>query len=626
MNSFGEIDINSLNLPSDLKNLSFDECEALCGQIRKTIINTVSKNGGHLSSNLGSVELSVALHKVFESPKDKIIWDVGHQAYAHKILTGRLSEFSTLRKKDGISGFLRPEESVHDVVVSGHSSTSVSSALGFAYAMKNNNDNHHAIAVIGDGAFTGGLAFEGLNNAGKSNTNIIVVLNYNEMSISKSNGAMAKYLSDLRTSKGYIKTKGVMSNAIEKIPLVGKPLKNTIKASKTALRELVFHSTLFEHFGFSYIGPCDGHNVEELCMALEHAKSLNRPVCMLVNTTKGKGYTHAENNPGEFHGIGKFDVKSGERKEKVTKTYSDVFGTKLCTLANTDNKIDAITAAMKYGTGLQNFARCHPERFYDVGISESHAATFAAGLASSGRLPVFAVYSTFLQRSYDQLLHDASISNAHIVLGIDRAGIVGEDGETHNGLFDVSFMSSIPNTTLFSPLGADELELCLEKALYECDNIAGVRYPKGEAKDKIDGFSVCDNYELITDENGECENLVVTYGRISENVIKAVNRLKADNISCAILRIVKILPLDERIFEICQKAENIFFFEEGYKEASVSQKIMSRLMLSAFRGSVYYEAVDGFIKHMSTDEALKLCRLDEDSMYEKIRSTLNAKA
>ncbi len=620
------IDINSLNLPDDLKSLSFDECDIVCNQIRKTIINTVSKNGGHLSSNLGTVELSVAIHKVFDSPKDKIIWDVGHQAYAHKILTGRLSEFESLRRKDGISGFMRPDESIHDAVVSGHSSTSISSALGFAYAMKKNNDNHHAIAVIGDGAFTGGLAFEGLNNAGKSGTNIIVILNYNEMSISKSNGAMAKYLSDLRTSKGYIKTKGVMSNAIEKIPVVGKPIKKTIKASKTAIREAVFHSTLFEHFGFSYIGPCDGHSVEDMCSALEYAKSLNKPVVMLVNTKKGKGYTHAEQNPGEFHGIGEFDVKTGKRKEIPQKTYSEVFGNKLCKMAEVDSRIDAITAAMKYGTGLQNFAKCHPDRFYDVGISESHAATFAAGLAQSGRLPVFAVYSTFLQRSYDQLLHDASISNSHIVLGIDRAGIVGEDGETHNGLFDVSFLSTIPNTTVYSPLGASELEYCMDKAIYECDNIACVRYPKGKAEDSIEGFEICDNYEFISDESGACENLIVTYGRISQNVLNAVRRLKNDGFDCAILRIVKIIPFDKEIIEICKKAKNVFFFEECYEEGCISGKIISKLMLGGCTSKVHLTAVEGFIKQMTTCEALEYCKLDENSIYEKIRGILDAKA
>lgn len=619
MNSRQDVDINKLNLPYDLKSLDYDACNALCSQIRRCIIKAVSENGGHLASNLGSVELSVAIHKVFDSPKDKIIWDVGHQAYAHKILTGRQSKMSTLRKKDGLSGFLRPEESEHDVVVSGHSSTAISSALGFAYAMKMQGDNHHAIAVIGDGSFSGGLAYEGLNNAGKSNTNIIVILNYNEMSISKSNGAMAKYLAELRTSEGYRKTKGVMQTVLDNTPIIGKPIKNTLKASKNAVKDMIFHSTMFEEFGFVYLGPCNGHNVEELCNTLQFAKEHNKPVFIMVNTTKGKGYQYAEENPGEYHGIGAFDIKTGKRKELPSLTYSDVFGKKLCELAKKDSRIDAITAAMKYGTGLQYFSKQFPNRFYDVGISESHAATFAAALSIAGRLPVFAVYSTFLQRSYDQIMHDLSISNTHVIFAIDRAGVVGDDGETHNGLFDIAFLSTIPNVTVFSPFSAKELEMCLEKALYKCDDIACVRYPRGTPSG-FTGLANNTEYEYIPDSNGRCENLIVTYGRISENAKKAIETLRKQGKDCALLRLVRIIPVPDEAIEICKKAENIFFFEETSENGCIAQSVITRLALEGVKPDVSLCAVKGFVKHMTVSQALSELGLDEEGIVSKVMS------
>ena len=364
MSEIKKPDIYKMNLPADLKKLSTAQCEELCGDIRKILIDTVSKNGGHLASNLGTVELTMAIHRVFESPKDKIVWDVGHQAYTHKILTGRLKEFKTLRQENGISGFCRPDESVHDAFISGHSSTSVSAALGIATAMKLSGDKtHHAIAVVGDGASTGGELYEGLNNAGKSDTNIIVILNYNEMSISKNVGGMAKYLSSMRTKESYQRTKGRVERMLDKTPVIGKPVKNAVRNSKNAVKNMILHSTMFEDLGFHYIGPIDGHNLEELEQGLMAAKAVNKPVFVHVNTIKGKGYAPAEANPGEFHGVGSFEIKTGNPDVVLSDSFSSIMGKELCEMGEKNKRLCAVTAAMKYGTGLQYFAKRFPERF-----------------------------------------------------------------------------------------------------------------------------------------------------------------------------------------------------------------------------------------------------------------------
>ncbi len=468
-----------LKLPQDLKTLSIPQCEALTEEIRSILIDTVSKNGGHLASNLGTVELTLAIHRVFNSPKDKLIWDVGHQAYTHKLLTGRLKLFSSLRQENGISGFPKPSESKHDAFISGHSSNSISAACGIARGMKLQGKDDYAVAIIGDGAFTGGLAYEGLNNAGKSEDNIIIILNHNDMSISKNVGAFAKYLTSIRAKPGYLDTKNAVESVLDKTPVVGKPLKQVIKASKSVLKGVLYHSTMFEDFGFVYLGPVDGHDIAEIEKTLKMAKRLKRPVFVHVNTIKGKGFEPAEKNPGAFHGISKFEMQTGNPEIISDDSYSAVFGKELTRLAGYDNRICGITAAMKYGTGLQYFSAEHKERFFDVGIAEQHAITFASGLARTGLIPVVAVYSSFLQRAYDQVLHDTAIDDTHIVIGIDRAGLVGEDGETHQGLFDVAFLTTIPNVTLFSPSCYEEVQLCLPEALFSIKGIVGIRYPKG---------------------------------------------------------------------------------------------------------------------------------------------------
>ncbi|MBP1592464.1 MAG: 1-deoxy-D-xylulose-5-phosphate synthase, partial [Oscillospiraceae bacterium] len=452
-----ETKLEKIDLPGGLKDLSIEECRDLCKDIRNILIRTVSKNGGHLASNLGVVELTLAIHRVFNSPDDKIVWDVGHQAYTHKILTGRLDRFSTLRQENGISGFPKPNESEHDAFVSGHSSTSISVACGIAEAMKLENKNNHAVAVIGDGAFTGGLAYEGLNNAGKSHSNLIVILNHNGMSISKNVGALAKYLSAIRNKEGYMNTKNAVDQVLKKTPVVGQPISKVLSASKSAIKGAVLKgsNTMFEDLGFEYLGPVDGHDIEAVEEVLKVAQAMHKPVFVHVNTIKGKGYTPAEKNPGEYHGIPRFDIATGNPEVSSVDSFSSEFGRELAAIAGENDKLCAVTAAMKYGTGLQFFAAKYKERFFDVGIAEQHAVTYCAGLASMGMVPVFAVYSSFLQRAYDQIVHDAALSGCHMVIGIDRAGFVGEDGETHQGVFDVPMLTSVPGVTIFSPSGYD---------------------------------------------------------------------------------------------------------------------------------------------------------------------------
>ncbi len=588
--------LKDLTLPQELGTLSIPECEQLCREIRKIIINTVMKNGGHLSSNLGTVELTLAVHRVFHSPADKIVWDVGHQSYTHKLLTGRLKDFSTLRKKDGISGFCRPEESEHDAFISGHSSTAISAAFGIAEAMRLNGDRHHAVAVIGDGAFTGGLAYEGLNNAGKSGDNIVVILNHNDMSISKNVGAFAKYLTSIRRNSAYLDAKKHTEQFLDNVPIVGEPITKFIKASKSALKSVLYHSTMFEDMGFVYVGPVDGHNIAELEDALRAAKKLRRPVFVHVNTVKGKGFPPAEANPGEFHAIS----AEGYNAESFNNaSFSNVFGKKLAELGRKDENICAVTAAMKYATGLQHFAAEHGERFFDVGIAESHAVTFSAGLAKQGKIPVFAVYSSFLQRAYDQLIHDAATEGEHIVLGIDRAGFVGEDGETHQGIFDVPMLITIPNTVIYSPSTYAELEKCLERAIYHTDGIAAVRYPKGTEEMTI-GAEDTDSY-FLTGSGGK--GLAVSYGRIVHSLYSAAG-------DHDVLKLVKIFPIDEEVIEICMKYKDIYFFEESSGSGGAGEMLMTKLFENGYKGNFTIKAVNGFVRQMSVDESMKEYGLD----------------
>lgn len=585
-----------------LKSLTPEQRKKLCSEIRQLLVKTVTVNGGHLASNLGTVELTVAMHTVFDSPKDKFVFDVGHQSYTHKIITGRAGKMNTLRCEGGLSGFPKSEESEHDAFIGGHSSISISAALGIAKGMQLNGDDHSVVAVIGDGAFTGGEAYEGMNNAGKSDCNLIVVLNDNEMSISKNTGALALYLAQIRSTRKYYSTKTSVKNVLDNTPIIGKGLGKAAKGTKQLLKYAIYHSNLFENFGFKYLGPIDGHNLEELTEALMVAKMMHKPCLVHIYTKKGKGYAPAEDNSGEYHGLPPQNQCCNDGE-----CFTDVFGKSLLSFAEKDNNICAVTAAMKYGTGLQYFSKAFPERFFDVGIAEQHAVTFCAGLASQGKLPVFAVYSSFLQRSYDQLIHDCAIENRHIVLGIDRAGFVGEDGETHHGLFDVAMLSTVPTATIYSPCDTPELSVCLEHALYSDTGISAVRYPRGCELSHSDTDKYCD-YRYISSGN---KKLIFTYGRIT-----AYAKELSD--TADILQAIKIYPISDEIINICLNYDEIYAFEEGEKEGGIAQKLCTALVLAGYKGKFSITAVDGFIRHASVATQLHNAKLDADGMREII--------
>lgn len=617
-----QVHLSQLDLPQDLKRLSIPQCRELCREIRSVLVHTVSKTGGHLASNLGVVELTMAIHRIFDSPDDKIVWDVGHQSYTHKILTGRFDKFDTLRKENGISGFPKPSESEHDSFISGHSSTSVSVACGIAQAMKIDGKPNYTVAVIGDGAMTGGLAYEGLNNSGKSGTRLIVILNQNDMSISKNVGGLASYLRNFHNKEGYINTKNAVNKTLTKTPVIGEPLKKAIVASKKALKGAVYNtSTLFEDLGFMYLGPVDGHDLESLEQILAIAKTYEGPVLVHVSTVKGKGYKPAEQNPAQYHGIARFDILTGNPEVSSSDSYSSVFGRELLRLAESDDRICAVTAAMKYGTGLQWFGAKFPERFFDVGIAEQHAVTFSAALASMGKIPVFAVYSSFLQRSYDQLIHDASISGVHMVIGIDRAGIVGEDGETHQGMFDVPMLTTIPNTVIFSPSCYKELKECISRAIYDEKGIVCVRYPRGSDNTSFENSDINKDFSLLSDNFSD--TLVITYGRIYDDVCKAVNLLENENINCHLLKLNKIFPISADIVNIAVKYRKVIFFEESYGSGSISEHFALRLIENNFKGVYRRFSADGFIKSASVARCLESIGLDCKSVCKHIKEVVS---
>lgn len=614
-----KISLTELKLPEDLKNLSLKQCNTLCSEIRNILITTVSRTGGHLASNLGAVELTMAIHRVFNSPDDKIVWDVGHQSYTHKILTGRLKKFGSLRQKDGISGFPKPEESPHDTFISGHSSTSISVACGIAEAMHIQKKDNFAIAVIGDGAMTGGMFYEAMNNGGRGkNPNLIVILNDNNMSISKSVGSVAKYLTSLRNSEEYLHTKRAVERGLKKIPIMGKPFSKGIKNVKDSVKYKIFEeSNFFEDMGFIYLGPVNGHDLEELEEVMRMSKTYDEPVFIHVKTVKGKGYPPAENNPGEYHGISKFDIETGNPEVSADKCFSTSFGLELVRLARNDKRITAITAAMKYGTGLQFFSSSLPDRFFDVGIAEQHAVTFAGGLAAMGQIPVFAVYSSFLQRAYDQLVHDVSIGGLHVVLGIDRAGVVGEDGETHQGLLDVPILTTIKNTTIYSPCCYDELYMCMKQAIFEDNGLAAVRYPRGGEPAAYDSCYLSIDHVFIS--HGKSDILIITYGRIFSEALSAQNELSSDGINCDIMKLTRIWPLAEDLAEEIGSYKKIIFFEECMDNGSISEKVADILVESGYSGEYFRVTATGYIKQASVLECLEQIGLTSKKMISTIK-------
>ncbi len=609
--------LETVNKPSDVKALNDAQLQQLCAEIRKRMIETVASTGGHLASNLGTVELTVALHKTFNSPEDKIIWDVGHQAYAHKLLTGRNKSFDTLRKEDGISGFVRPDESEHDSFYEGHAGTSVSQASGIAAANAVKGSKNFAVAVIGDGSFGNGMVYEALNHAGsKKDSNLIVILNDNEMSISPNVGAMARYLAVVRAKPEYHRFKAGTGKTLRKIPLIGKGISNHIFKLKTALKNLIYSSSFFEDLGFKYIGPVDGHDINLLCEAMDSAKMISSPVVIHINTVKGKGYDPAENSPEIFHGISKFDVNSGESVISGN-SYSSEFGKALCEFASKDKRICAITAAMALGTGLEDFSKQYPERFFDVGIAEEHAVTFASGLSAGGMLPVFAVYSTFMQRCADQLIHDGALQRRKMVIAVDRAGIVGEDGETHQGLFDVSLLQSIPNTTVYSPATYCELRNALYNAFYNDKNLVVIRYPRGYMPDN--GYSeICESdFQVIGEDNAE--TAIVTYGRLFFEAVNAAEKLWEKGISVKIIKLNKIKPIPEEAKLQAAECKKLYFFEEGMKGGGIGERFGCELLENGFKGEYRLTAInEEFVAHASVASIMDKYGLSAVKMAEMI--------
>lgn len=613
--------LEKIHSPEDIKGFGSEELTALCEEMRHVIIDTVSANGGHLASNLGVVELTVALGLAFSPPRDTIVWDVGHQSYPYKLLTGRYPEFATIRKEGGLAGFPCREESQYDMFTCGHSSTSISSALGVSEANYLQGKEGYVVAVIGDGALTGGLAYEGLNNAGRLHRNLIVILNDNTMSISKNVGSMARYLSYIRTKPGYIKTKNRLERSLRKLPVVGAVIAGGLRRLKRGVKRLFYNSTIFEDFGFAYYGPFDGHNVKELAETLETAKLINKPVLIHVRTYKGKGYQYAEQDPTIYHGLSGFDVTTGDTGEK-SQSFSDEFGKTLCALARENGKLCAITAAMQSGTGLGEFREEFRSRFFDVGISEEHAVTFAGGLAAGGMLPVFAVYSTFLQRAYDELIHDISMQNTKVILAIDRAGVVGEDGKTHQGVFDTAYLQSIPNITVYSPSYFRELRIQLTHLVEKGQGLCAIRYPRGKELYKPAYFQ---STTAPTSVYGEKFSPVclVTFGRVFSFAAECKERLEKQGLKVKLIKLNRIIPIDPEAIKEALVCRHVFFLEEGIQRGGIGEHFSFLLEKAGFEGNFHLRAIeDPYIKHAPMFRSLETLGLNADGIEHFVKDTL----
>lgn len=608
--------LDRINSVKDLRKLSIEEKEKLAEEIRKVLLDVVSENGGHLASNLGVVELTIALHSVFNTPKDSIIWDVGHQTYVHKILTERKDKIASLRRLNGIAGFPKTSESDFDCFNTGHSSTSISVALGMARANKIEGKSDKVIAVIGDGALTGGMAQEALNDAGASNADITVILNDNEMSISKNVGGITYFLSKLRTKKFYTKTNNRVKSVLQKIPGIGKPFVKLVQKLKRGVKQIFIQKMYYEDIGFTYFGPVDGHDLEKLESILNTSKTISGPVLIHVVTKKGKGYKIAEENPDKFHSVSSFDVETGKLKKEKKDDYSKIMGNKLVELAKKDEKIVAVSAAMIDGTGLKEFKKQFPNRIFDVGIAEQHALGMAAGLAKKGLKPVVPIYSSFYQRAYDQVIHDICIQKLPVVMCVDRAGIVGNDGETHQGIFDMAFFSLIPNITIMSPKNFAELEKMLEFAVNLNEPVV-IRYPRGcEGKIK---FDKCDDIKL-----GKAEVIkkgkdltIVAIGKMVERAVEVSDILKEQNIDCEIINARFVKPLDYNTIErSIRKTKNVITIEDGILKGGLGSSVMEFIneykIEDVFVKMYGYD--DVFVQHGSVEELEKLYGLDAKSI------------
>ena len=614
--------IEQINSPEDIKKLNINEKKQLVEEIRKYILEVVSKNGGHLASNLGVVELTIALHSIFNAPEDKIVWDVGHQTYVHKIITGRREELKNIRKLNGIAGFPKTKESKSDCFNTGHSSTSISAALGMARARDLKGQDNSVIAVIGDGALTGGMALEALNDAGFSKCKMTVILNDNEMSISPNIGGLNKFLGKLRTKKLYTRTNNLVKRKMNKIPIVGKPAVRIIQKIKRAIKQLVIQRMFFEDIGFTYLGPVDGHNIEELESILMTSKEVRGPVLIHVLTKKGKGYEIAENNPDKFHATGPFDIETGKSKKEKKPDYSKIFGEKLVELANDNDKIVAITASMKDGTGLTKFKQEFPYRFFDVGIAEQHTVTLAAGMAQEGLIPVVPIYSSFYQRAYDQVIHDVAMQDLHVIMCVDRAGIVGADGETHQGTLDMAFFRLVPNLVIMAPKDFKELEDMLEFAV-ELKKPITIRYPRGGEDSKIK-FEIHNKIELGKSEilqEGK-DVTIIAIGKMVAKAMNVANGLKEDEIDAEVINARFLKPFDEKtIKQSIEKTKNVITIEDG-TEINGLATVIKELIIDNNISDVKiktYAYPDKYIQHGSVDELEKIYGLDEQKIIKDIK-------
>ena len=613
--------LNQINSRQELCALDQQQLRLLCDELRQFLVLHVAQTGGHLASNLGVVELTVALERVFDTSKDRLVFDVGHQSYVHKILTGRREDFSSLRTFGGLSGFPKPSESPCDAFVAGHASSAVSTALGMARARTLQKEDYHVIALMGDGALTGGLAYEGLNDAGESNEPLIVILNDNGMSITPNVGGISRHLSLLRTRAGYFRLKKIYRSVTGALP-GGKAVYRFTHRMKERMKRMLLGSTLFEEMGFEYYGPVDGHNLERLEYMLRLAKNCKKPVLLHVITKKGKGYAPAEENPDVFHGIGSFDPESGKPPLcSHLPSFSDTFGKTLCDLAREEPRLCAITAAMVGGTGLTEFARKFPERCFDVGIAEGHAVTMAGGLAKQGMLPVVAIYSTFLQRAYDMLLQDVAMQKLHVVFAVDRAGLVGEDGETHQGVFDISYLRSVPGMQILCPANQEELAFMLRKAVLEMDGPVAVRYPRG----CDDAFTEIANGTVVREGS---DITLIGYGRLINNLLEAADLLERTGIRAEVLKLPSVKPIDMRpIAASVKKTGAMVVAEEAVCIGCAGKEIAASLRTSGIDVPTRLVNIgDRFVPHGSVSSLYRLLGLDAASLAQTAREVLRHEA
>ena len=608
--------------PQDIKQMSLEELGQLAQEIRAFLIEKISHTGGHLASNLGVVELTIAMYRTFDLPEDKVIWDVGHQSYTHKILSGRMAEFDELRQYGRLSGFPKRKESPYDCFDTGHSSTSISAGLGIAQGRDILGQNYEVVSVIGDGALTGGMAYEALNNAARMKKNFIIVLNDNKMSISENVGGMSRYLNGLRTGSGYNDLKKNVANALDRIPVVGAPMIDKIKRTKNSIKQLFIPGMLFENMGITYLGPVDGHNISQLCKVFREAKNLDHAVLVHVLTKKGKGYKPAEKNPSRFHGVDPFDVTTGKSlKEKQYPSYTEVFSRKLCQLAKERPNLVALTAAMPDGTGLSDFARHYPGRFFDVGIAEAHAVTSAAGMAAAGLKPVVAVYSSFLQRAYDQVLHDVCIQDLPVVFAVDRAGLVGSDGETHQGIFDYSFLTSIPNMSVMAPKNLWELRAMLEFSM-DYNRPLAIRYPRGEAYRGLRDFRepiVYGKGEMLYEEEGIALLAVGSMVSTAEHIRQ---KLKAEGRSCTLANGRFVKPFDRELVDrLAERHKVIVTLEENVLQGGYGLPVTAYIHEHYPHRRVLNIGIpDAYVEHGNVSVLREGLGIDSDSIIKTMKS------